>query len=394
MDSLWSDGASAQVGSKAKEILRTLMIDDRASEPHNPNQNYAERSWRDVKRNVNATMNMTGAPANTWLLALQYVIYVMNRTSMQTLNWRTPYEKMWGVTPDISAMLEYHFYEPVYYKAVKPRFPKENVEEQGWFVGISENVGNAMTFLILTRNDTLIERSVTRSAAKPGSFQNLRANYDKMKESGKEDEEFIYSVMESQMEEGKQLPTFDPSGLVGRTYIEMPQDDGTQRRITIKDITPEYKSEVEVAKDIYRFKCRVGQEKFDEIMTYNQMRDHVEQSIMKEGFFEYLEITDFRPKLTKKGKPFKSPKWEVLLRWDDGSTTWEPLEAIADSDHAACALFASDKTYNGERLVDQPGWQRFKRLAGRKKKLYRLINQAKLKSNRARPMYQYGVKVP
>jgi hypothetical protein len=74
MDILYSDGASAQVGQKAKEIMRSFVIDDWASEPHNPNQNFAERAWRDTKRNVNATMNMTGAPANTWLLALKYVL--------------------------------------------------------------------------------------------------------------------------------------------------------------------------------------------------------------------------------------------------------------------------------------------------------------------------------
>jgi hypothetical protein len=146
MDVLYSDGASAQVGQKAKEIMRSFVIDNWASKPHNPNQNFAEQAWRDTKRNVNATINMTGAPTNTWLLALKYVIYLMNQTAIASLNWRTPYKKMWGVTPDISAMLEYHFYKPVHYKTLKPRFPKESMEQQGCFVGISENVGNAMTY--------------------------------------------------------------------------------------------------------------------------------------------------------------------------------------------------------------------------------------------------------
>ena len=109
---------------------------------------------------------------------------------------------------------------------------------------------------------------------------------------------------------------------------------------------------------------------------------------------EYREILDFRPLLTKKGEPYKTPRWEVLLKWDDGSQTWESLDVIAETDHAACALFASDKVYDGKRLVDQPGWQRFKKLAAKKKKLFRLVQQAKLRSNRTRPIYQYGVQVP
>ena len=218
-----------------------------------------------------------------------------------------PYEKMWGVMPDISAMLEYHFYKPVYYKAVKPAFPGENTELQGWFVGISENVGHAMTYLILTQNNTIVEWSVTRTASMPGAFQNMKANYEKGLFKGKQDEEFVHSVMEDRVNAGGQLPTIDPDELIGRTYIEPPQDDGTQRRVTIDDIQPEYKSEVDIAPDLYKFKCHVGQEKFDEIMTYNQMRDYVEQSILQEGMHEYQEILDFRPVLKKDGKPYKTP---------------------------------------------------------------------------------------
>jgi hypothetical protein len=205
----------------------------------------------------------------------------MNQTAIASLNWRTPYEKMWGVTPDISAMLEYHFYKPVYYKTLKPRFPKESTEQQGWFVGISENVGNAMTYLILTKNKTILERSVVQSATKPGAFQNMRANYERSLLEGKQHKQFIHLVMEKRVESGGSLPTINPLELIGRTYIELPQDDGTQRRVTIKEVTPEYKSEVEIAADLYKFKCQVGQDQFKEIMTYNQMRDHVEQSILK-----------------------------------------------------------------------------------------------------------------
>ena len=46
----------------------------------------------------------------------------------------------------------------------------------GRFVGISETVGNAITFKILTEERKIIRRSVVRSATKPGAFQNLRAN--------------------------------------------------------------------------------------------------------------------------------------------------------------------------------------------------------------------------
>jgi hypothetical protein len=107
--------------------------------------------------------------------------------------------------------------------------------------------------------------------------------------------------MEKRIENGGSLPTIDPSELIGRNYIELPQDNGTQRRVIIKEVTAEYKLEVKIAPDLYKFKCQVGQDQFKEIMTYNQMRNHVEQSILKEGMSEYLEIINFYKVLSKKG---------------------------------------------------------------------------------------------
>ena len=42
-------------------------------------------------------------------------------------------------------------------------------------MGISEDIGHGMTFLILTQNDKVIARSIVRSALKGGVFDNKRA---------------------------------------------------------------------------------------------------------------------------------------------------------------------------------------------------------------------------
>ena len=45
-------------------------------------------------------------------------------------------------------------------------------------------------------------------------------------------------------------------------------------------------------------------------------------------------------------------------------------------------------------LLDKPGWKRFKKLAKRKKKMLRIINQAKLRSYRLSPRYKFGFEIP
>ena len=116
MDKLLSDGAKAKISNRVKDILQYYSIEDWLSEPHNQHQNKAERRWGVIKPLVNLVLKRTGAPAYTWLLVLLYVIYILNRTATPSLGWKTPLEVLDGDTPDISAILQYQFWEPVYYQ--------------------------------------------------------------------------------------------------------------------------------------------------------------------------------------------------------------------------------------------------------------------------------------
>ena len=58
-------------------------------------------------------------------------------------------------------------------------------------------------------------------------------------------------------------------------------------------------------------------------------------------------------------------------------------------DPVTCAIYARDNN-----LLDVEGWKRFKRLANKQKKLYRMANQAKLRSYNSAPRFKYGVEVP
>jgi hypothetical protein len=67
------------------------------------------------------------------------------------------------VTPDISALLSFHFYEPVYYLDIEEPTPYSK-EKAAYWLGVAHNVGDALTYHILT-DDTqqVIQRSVVRS---------------------------------------------------------------------------------------------------------------------------------------------------------------------------------------------------------------------------------------
>ena len=165
MNKLVSDRAQAEVSNAVKDYLRWLVIDDWQSEPHRQNQNYAERRYQSVKRLANKLLDRTGAPPSLWLLALRYACFVYNYTAVKSLGWKTPISVLTGVTPDISVLLRFAFYEKVLYQTLEPSFPSDSTESLGYMVGIAEHVGHAMTYKILVpETNKIIFRSEIRSA--------------------------------------------------------------------------------------------------------------------------------------------------------------------------------------------------------------------------------------
>ena len=56
-----------------------------------------------------------------------------------------PHTLLLGITVDISSLLRFHFWQPVYYHVDDNDFPSESREARGHIVGISEHCGHAMT---------------------------------------------------------------------------------------------------------------------------------------------------------------------------------------------------------------------------------------------------------
>ena len=70
---------------------------------------------------------------------------------------------MFGETPDISSIIQFSWLQPVLYYNKMASNPQPK-EELGHFVGIAINVGDALTFKVLTDNDQVLCRSVIRPA--------------------------------------------------------------------------------------------------------------------------------------------------------------------------------------------------------------------------------------
>ena len=116
MDTLISDGGKYEISKQVTDLLRSLFIQDYQSEPYHQHQNKAENRFGLAKRYTNTVMNTSGCPACCWLLCLQYICVVLNHLASPTLQGICPVQALEGTTPDISFLLHFSFYEPVYYR--------------------------------------------------------------------------------------------------------------------------------------------------------------------------------------------------------------------------------------------------------------------------------------
>ena len=178
MDTLISDGGKNKISKRVTDLLRSLFIQDYQSEPYHQHQNKAENRFGLAKRYTNTVMNTSGCTACCWLLCLHYICVVLNHLASPTLQGIFPVQALEGTTPDISFLLHFSFYEPVYYRidSAEPdlNFPSSSNEKKGYWVGFADNQGDSLTWRILTEDtQKIIIRSGVRSALRTTTNQHL-----------------------------------------------------------------------------------------------------------------------------------------------------------------------------------------------------------------------------
>ena len=115
MTKLISDYAKVEISNKVKDIFRMYHSSSWNSEPCHQNQNPAEGRYCTLKSWTNTIMNRSGAPADCWLLCMIHASYILNHLSCEALGGNVPLGMLYGVSPDISILLLYTFYQPVFY---------------------------------------------------------------------------------------------------------------------------------------------------------------------------------------------------------------------------------------------------------------------------------------
>ena len=414
MDTLISDGGKYEISKRVTDLLRSLFIQDYQSEPYHQHQNKAENHFGLAKRYTNTVMNTSGCPAFCWLLCLQYICVVLNHLASPTLQGICPVQALEGTTPDISFLLHFSFYEPVYYRidSSEPdlNFPSSSNEKKGYWVGFADNQGDSLTWTILTEDtQKIIIRSGVRSALRTTTNQRLASPsgegttlpfpipysqsqnalpLDPLDASTPNFEHFVKSQTGEDEDNPIPMANIDIPNLLGRSFLLPPEDNGERHMAKVIDID----GHGQTLEDI-KFKLKINKDQAEEIMSYNQLMDYIQKGTDAEedpdSLFKFRDIVAHQGPLESTAPNHKGSKYNVMVEWESGEVTYEPLTLISKDDPITCAVYAKKHD-----LLDTTGWKHLKRYAKTSKRLIRAVKQSRIRQVRASVRYQHGFQVP
>ena len=305
-------------------------------------------------------MNTSGCPACCLLTHL----------ASQTLQGICPVQALEGTTPDINFMLHFSFYEPVYYR-IDSSEPDLNFPTTNQRLASPSGEGTTLPFPL----------------PYPQQSKNSLP-LDPLDESTPIFEQFVKS--QSCEDEDNPIPmaNIDIPNLLGKSFLLPPQDNGEHHMAKIIDID----DHGQPLEDI-KFKLKINKDQAEETMSYNQLMDYIQKGTDAEedpdSLFKFRVILAQQGPLESTDPNHKLSKYNVMVEWESGEVTYEPLTLISKDDLIPCAVYAKK-----HHLLDTTGWKHLKRYAKTSKRLIRAVKQSRIRQVRASARYQHGFQVP
>ena len=289
-------------------------------------------------------------------------------------------------------------------------FPSSSNEKKGYWVGFADNQGDSLTWRILTEDtQKIIIHSGVRSALRTTTNQRLASPsgegttlpfpipysqsqnslpLDPLDASTPNFEHFVKSQTGEDEDNPIPMANIDIPNLLGRSFLLPPEDNGERHMAKVIDID----DHGQTLEDI-KFKLKINKDQAEEIMSYNQLMDYIQKGTDAEedpdSLFKFRDIVAHQGPLESTDPNHRGSKYNVMVEWESGEVTYEPLTLISKDDPITCAVYAKKHD-----LLDTTGWKHLKRYAKTSKRLIRAVKQSRIRQVRASVRYQHGFRVP
>ena len=98
---------------------------------------------------------------------------------------------------------------------------------------------------------------------------------------------------------------------------------------------------------------------------------------MEDAYWSFKDIIACQGPLTKEDPHYKGSPCNVMIKWDTGETSYEPLSLIVQDDPITYAIYAKKHS-----LLNTPGWKHLKRNVETSRRLLRAAKQFKIRQVR------------
>ena len=206
---------------------------------------------------------------------------------------------------------------------------------------------------------------------------------------------FVRSRDEENLSGSKPMPTFDPTDLIGRTFLLPPEENGERYRVKVtRKVVEVIDQENGHRVENINFIIDIGNGKFEELISYNQLLEHLETAQnndmgMNKERFEFRAIIGHQGPLAASDPDWKGSKYNDQVEWETGEITFEPLSVVAADDPATSAAYAKEHD-----LLIVERWHRFRNLAKKDDVLARAMKQSKTIQVRRSQSYMFGYLIP
>lgn len=387
------DGAKEETMGNFRKKAREADCHLKVTEYGSPWSNAAEGIIRELKRGTGRKMTETRAPKRFWDDCMELEALIKSNTvhDIYELQGQTPEAMISGQTPDISSLCEHKWYAWIKFWDTSVSFPDDK-EILGRYLGPSIDIGPAMTAKILKKNGQVVHRStyraVTADEMKDPKMQEEMKAFDaniELKlgpgfdhEDMKDDPDIetpTYDPYEDQENQPHVVPDREDvqeEGYDPYTHAEVLLPSG-DKMLTAKVMRPKRnrdgsmigKGNVNPILDtrVYEVQFPDGHEaEFSANVIAESMLTQCDsegnQFLLLDSIVDHKRETNALTKsnayVTINGKRYlkKNTKgWKLCVQWKDGSTSWESLANLKESNPIEVAEYAISR-----ELADEPAF--------------------------------------
>jgi hypothetical protein len=126
-------------------------------------------------------------------------------------------------------------------------------------------------------------------------------------------------------------PVFNPQDFIGQSFLMDEEPDGQRATGKIVQLIEYHESSLEDNPTRIQFRVSVNNDKTEDIIAFNKMLEYITSD----------EESDVMWKFQKNiSHEVQGSKITLLIEWDNGEITKEPLSIITADDPVTCAIYA------------------------------------------------------